>query len=289
MAARQLESRGRRSRTETWLAQWVLGLMDKAVQNVLRGKTASMTEYVADFQDAVERAVQQCKTDFGDLQMTLGFMQDATGQRVELEWKDIALLTTAIGSQTLTIRGSDKSMFGKLFERLVLGSVLTVLGFEHVEKAHNTKTGGVFWLSDSAANRESDATLLLRPGKIVRFDIGFIGPGNSEISKDKLSRYERQLEREGKSHASRTIVVVDRLPQTGKTLDVANAVGAYIIQMSMQHWPRELARRLADQTGNAFAIQSIPDSEMKPYIEAKMAGVNLLDFVSSGSVSKANN
>ena len=84
MAARQLESRRRRSRTETWLAQWVLGLTDKAIQNVLRGKTASMTEYVVDFQDAVERAVQQCRADFGDLQVTLGYMQDASGQQVSV-------------------------------------------------------------------------------------------------------------------------------------------------------------------------------------------------------------
>jgi len=285
MAARQLENRGRHSRTETWLAQWVLVLTGKAVQNLLRGKTASMTEYVVDFQDAVERAVQQCRADFGGLQMTLGFMQDASGQQVRLEWKDIALLTTAIGSQTLTIRGSDKSMFGKLFERLVLGSVLTVLGFEHVEKAHNTKTSGVFWLSDSAASRESDATLLLRPGKIVRFDIGFIGPGNSEISKDKLSRYERQLEREGKNLTSRTIVIVDRLPQTGKTMSVANAVGADIIQMSMQYWPRELAHRLAIQTGSNYEMQAISDRDMKSYIGTKMMDVNLFDFVSS-SVTK---
>ena len=284
LAVQQLEDKRLYSRTETWLAQWVLGLTDKGVQNILRGRTSSIADYLADFQRALDRAVQQCKQDFGDLRMTLAIGDGATGQSIELQWKDVALLMTAIGSQTLTIRGSDKSMFGKIFERLILGSVLTVLGFEHVNKAHNRKNSGVFWLSDSTANRESDATLLLRPGKVIRFDIGFIGPGNSEISKDKLSRYAREFEREGKSLASRTIVIVDRLPKTGKTQVAAQAAGADIIQMSMQYWPRELAERLAVQAGSAYPIQSVTDSEMKRFLDAKMQEIPLLDFVNNSQV-----
>ncbi len=38
------------------------------------------------------------------------------GKKLELDWDGITRLTTAIGSQTLTIRGSDKSIYGKLFE-----------------------------------------------------------------------------------------------------------------------------------------------------------------------------
>jgi len=66
--------------------------------------------------------------------MQLGFVEDASGKRVRLNWKDIARLTTAIGSQTLAIRGSDKSMYGKLFERLILGSMLTILGYKRVNR-----------------------------------------------------------------------------------------------------------------------------------------------------------
>lgn len=110
-------------------------MTDQGVQNILRGRTSSITDYLADFQSALDRAVQQCKQDFGDLRMTIAIGDEVTGQSIELQWKDVALLMTAIGSQTLTIRGSDKSMFGKLFERLIFGSVLTVLGFERVEQS----------------------------------------------------------------------------------------------------------------------------------------------------------
>jgi hypothetical protein len=52
--------------------------------------------------------------------------------------------------------------------------------------------------------------------------------------------------------------------------------------MSMQFWPRELAGRLATQSDISFPIQAIPDSEMKHYLEAKMQGIALLDFVNNG-------
>jgi len=181
-------------KSSTWLANWVIGLTSKSDQNVLGKNSSRLLEYVADFEQAIERAAERCHADIGDLRMSLGYAEDHQGRRVELNWKDIARLTTAIGSATLTIRGSDKSMFGKLFERLILGSFLTILGFQRVDPATNSRTRDVFWLSDSSDLRESDATLLFRPGKLARFDIGFIGPGNSEISKDKLSRFARKIE-----------------------------------------------------------------------------------------------
>jgi hypothetical protein len=65
-----------------------------------------------------------------NLALTLGIVENGKGKQTPLTWKDITRLTTAIGSLTLTIRGSDKSIYGKLFERLILGSVLSILGFQ---------------------------------------------------------------------------------------------------------------------------------------------------------------
>lgn len=279
MSVEQIESSTTSDKASIWLAQWLIGLTGKSVQNVLRSDPRERTAYIADFEAAVRDAALQCQRDIGDLKMTLGFVEDSNGRRVELDWNDIARLTTAIGSLTLTLRGSDKSTYGKLFERLVLGTVLTMLGFERVDPTTNTKTERVFWLSDSSDTRESDATLLLQPGKLARFDIGFIGPGNSEISKDKLTRYARELELLGKAYTSNTFIVVDRLPSTSKTKKAATKIGAEIVQMSMQYWPRDLAQRIKKRLNYKHELCSTPDDQIGDYLKKRLASIPIEDFL----------
>lgn len=117
-----------------------------------------------------------------------------------------------------------------------MGSILTILGFEHVDSANSKILEKVFWLSDSSDLRECDATIRLRPGKLVRFDIGFIGKGNPEIMKDKLTRYSNEIQQNGVSHFSQTFIIVDKMPDTSRTTDAALESGSEIIQMSMQIW-----------------------------------------------------
>lgn len=118
-------------------------------------------------------------------------------------------------------------------------------------------------MSDSSDIRESDATLLFKPGKLAHFDIGFIGPGNSEISKDKLSRFAREMELSGNKDSSATFIIVDRLPGTGETEKAAENIGAEIIQMSMQYWPRDLAKRLGERLNIKHALQTMPDNKIR--------------------------
>lgn len=279
LALNQIISARKSDNASIWPAQWLIGLTGKSVQNVLRSDPEAREAYIRDFEAAVSDAAQKCRTELGELSMTLGFTEDAQGRRAELSWEDMTRLTTAIGCQTLTIRGSDKSLYGKLFERLVLGSFLSVMGFERVDPATNTKTEKVFWLSDSRDLRESDATLLLSPGKLARFDIGFIGPGNSEISKDKLSRFAREWERADGTYSSVTFIVVDRLPQTGKTMQAAKNIGAEIIQMSMQYWPKLLAQRIGERLGYEHELQTMPDSHVSDYLQTQLAPLPIQDFL----------
>ena len=285
LSVKQLDSTGK-DKASTWIAQWAIGLTGKSVQNVLRSKVGAMDNYLADFEAAINEAAEKCRKDIGDLTMTLGFAEVEGGKRVELSWRDITRLTTAIGAQTLTIRGSDKSIYGKLFERLILGSFLTILGFERVDRNTNGKDSRVFWLSDSSADRESDATALIELGKVVRFDIGFIGPGNSEISKDKLSRYAREVEIAGGKSSSVTFIVVDKLPKKGKTQAAAVAIGAEIIQMSMHHWTKELAQKLGDRFGFRHELQTMPDAEISDYIAAKLKAIRVQDFLTGVSAEQ---
>lgn len=279
MAVSQLARRRKRDKAATWIAQWLIGLTQKQFQNVLRSDAEGMKGYVADFEDAIDEAARKCRDEFGDIGMELGFIADAKGRRVQLDWKAIARLTTAIGSQTLAIRGSDKSMYGKLFERLILGSFLTILGFERVNPQTNTKTAGVFWLSDSRDLREADATLLVKPGRLARFDIGFIGAGNSEISKDKLSRYAREFELAGGRSRSTTFIVVDRLPKSEKTQSAAAQIKAEIVQMSLRYWVRDLAQRLGERMGVRHELQRISDDDIEAYLRGRLNQIPVQEFL----------
>lgn len=229
----------------------MIGLTGKSVQNILRSSPKARDAYLADFEAAVRDAAQKCQAEMGDLTMTLG--------------------RTENGETIIHLRQTVRASY--------LGSFLTVMGYRRVDPKTNTQTEGVFWLSDSSDTRESDATLLLAPGKLARFDIGFIGPGNSEISKDKLSRFARGLERGGSRHSSVTFIIVDRLPHTGKTERAALNIGAEIIQMGMQYWPRELAQPLSARFNFAHELQMLTDAQMSGYLAEKLAPVAIQDFL----------
>ena len=236
LAVEQITASRRNDNASIWPAQWLIGLTGKSVQNVLRSNPAAREAYISDFETAVKDAADKCRAEMGDLQMTLGYVQDAQGETVPLDWEGITRLTPAIGSATLTIRGSDKSIYGKLFERLILGSVLSIMGFERVNPATNSKPEQVFWLSDSSDVRESDATLLISPGKLARFDIGFIGPGNPEISKDKLSRSAREIERVVGAMPGVRRVTVRAVPDPVREHDVALDVVGDVTPDAVRAW-----------------------------------------------------
>ena len=271
----------RSSKASFWPAIWLIGLTGKSIQNVLRSNSATRQNYIQDFENAIEEAAHRCQEDFGPISMNMGYVVNGElKQNIKpLVWKDIARLSTAIGAATLTIRGSEKSTYGKLFERLIMGSVLTILGFQHVQNAQSTNLEKVFWLSDSSDDRECDATIRLRPGKLARFDIGFIGKGNPEIMKDKLSRYSNEIEQNGIANFSQTFIIVDRMPDTTRTFNSALKSGTEIIQMSMQFWAIELAQKLKIRLGYDSEILSIKDAQISDYIKQKLQAIPILDFL----------
>jgi hypothetical protein len=196
-----------------------------------------------------------------------------------LTWLDLTRLATAIGCATMTIRGSDKSTYGKLFEKLVLGTVLSILGFDFVEGPKNQQLKNVFWLSDSTDTRECDATIRIKANKLIRFDIGFIGAGNSEISKDKLTRYANEAKFAGQDVASNTFIVIDKLPKTAKTFEDAAKTGAEIIQMSMKFWPHELAAKLSKHLDDRLEILAIPEDQLENYMDRKIKDIKIQNFL----------
>ncbi len=191
----------------------------------------------------------------------------------------LALMLNATGAQTLTIRGSNKSAIGKLFEKLILGSLLSILGFKY--ESSRQIGDRIFWLSSRDTHRESDATLLYEIGKGVRFDIGFIGRGNTEISLDKVTRYQQEQVLQDKPFFMATIIIVDRIGERSNIRELARKVGGRIVQMSASYWPREVARLLHERFGFEHELIDMEQNRIEDYLRERLEHVPLESFISS--------
>lgn len=141
------------------------------------------------------------------------------------------------------------------------------------------KLDGVFWLSSKIGEREADATLLVKPGQAIRFDLGFIGQGNPEITKDKVSRFERALEVGKQHYHSATVIIVDRVGASSGLEEQARRAGAHVIQMSMSHWPKQVAQLLSEQFGYRHELLGIPPRALPDYYQRKLKQTHFDDFV----------
>lgn len=256
--------------------QWFIGLTGKSIQNVLRSDQNQLEAYLAGFEEAIHHAVKEAQSEFGALQASVTLGQESC----PLNWQAALQLFAGIGAQTLAIRGAEKSMYGKLFEKLILGAMLSVLDFQLTDPQQPLKSKKVFWLSQRGNKRESDATLLYKPGVGARFDIGFIGPGNTEISLDKVSRFEREMEPGKQRHFMATIILVDRIGERSRIAELAQKIDGNIVQMSMTFWAREVAEILRKKIGFKHEILRLPLDESIPYIQHSMQHLDLKQFIS---------
>ena len=265
----------RLTKGERQYLQWLVGLTGKSVQNVLRGDNDEFIEYLNDLENSLSESAKEANEIFGDLTGSFCIKDTQTN----ISWPVITQIFTAIGAQTLAIRGSEKSMYGKLFEKFILGSALSILGFSFVKEDHLTSSEMVFWLSERGDKRESDATALITKGKGVRFDIGFIGPGNTEISLDKVSRFEKEMQHGRQTHYMSTLIIVDRIGERSRIQEMAAEIDGTIIQMSMTHWVKEVAQTLHETTGFEHEIIKMKNHETLCYIKEKLKEVELRDFI----------
>jgi hypothetical protein len=255
--------------------KWFLGITGKSTQNVLRSNPDAFEKYLKEFSDRISKSSSELKKEFGEIETHVKISND----NYLLNWPSLLHIFYAIGTQTLAIRGSEKSMYGKMFEKLILGSVLSILGFQLINPEDNKKFKMVFWLSQRKNKRESDATILVKPGIGARFDLGFIGPGNSEISLDKVSRFEREMELGRQLHYMSTIILVDRIGEGSRIVEMAKEINGNIIQMSMTYWVKEVAEILKEKMGFKHPILKMTQDASIEYIEKEMKTVNLKLFM----------
>lgn len=274
--ASDILSAGKNKKEERWLAQWILGLTDKGVQNILRDDFQLLSGYRDRYIETCRDLLTQQTLQYGELSGTFNI---GTQVQVSINWLFMIYLLNTIGAQTLTIRGSDKSTYGKLFEKLVLGSLLHVLGFEFQAKSDQAISERIFWLSSRDDDRESDATLLYEFGKGVRFDIGFIGRGNTEISLDKVSRYQREIQMGRENWFMATIIIVDRIGERSNIGNLARKLDGTIVQMSAGYWPQRVARLLKEVLDYDHPLIDMDASEIEAYLQGRMQDAPLETFI----------
>jgi len=272
----------RHGKEHRWILQWILGLTDKAYQNVLRDRPNLLEDYTQRYIQVYNEVSALSKEDYGPLS---GELILSNTQKAQLDWNFIIHVLGTIGAQTLAIRGSEKSTYGKLFERLIMGSLLHILGFELIDPKKPTKLTRVFWLASREERRESDATALFEAGKGVRFDIGFIGRGNPEISLDKVTRFEREIEFGRGRWYMATIMIVDTIGAKSRIPQLAKKVDGKVVQMSMAYWPKQVAQILAETVGLKHELTKMPDSQIADYLKKKMATLPLESFIPTGRVN----
>ena len=99
--------------------QWFIGLTGKSIQNVLRSNPREVEKYLTDFDLRLKESSKEIMEEVGDIKTIITV--DKTNYL--LKWPALLQIFYAIGTQTLAIRGSEKSMYGKMFEKLILGSL----------------------------------------------------------------------------------------------------------------------------------------------------------------------
>jgi len=272
---KELMSKKKLSIAEKNFLYWIIGLTGKSIQNVLRGDKGNLKSYIEELTESLELNKTLIIEDFGNLEGNF-----VIGDRnLPVNWKTFLQLSLALGTQNLALRGAEKSMYGKFFEKLILGTLLTILGFKFIKNTDTSISSMVFWLSERGSKRESDATLLLKPGKGVRFDIGFIGVGNTEISLDKVSRFEREMERGTEKHFMKTIVLIDRIGEGSRIVEMAKAIDGSIVQMSMNYWVYEIATILKESIGFEHHILSLSKEKSIELIYNSLKEINLKTFI----------
>ncbi len=255
--------------------QWFIGLTGKSIQNVSRSNPDKVEKHLKEFDERLRESSKEIIKVLGDINATITI--DKTNYL--LKWPALLQIFYAIGTQTLAIRGSEKSMYGKMFEKLILGSVLTILGFKLIDPNKSNQSKMVFWLSQRESKRESDATILVKPGIGARFDLGFIGPGNSEISLDKVSRFEREMNHGRQLHYMSTIILVDRIGDGSRIVEMAKEIHGTIIQMSMTYWVQEVAQVLSDKLGLKHPVLKMNPDQSLEFVEREMQKIDLKTFM----------
>lgn len=256
---------------------WMLGLTKKGFDNIVRSPE-NFAEYQKNFLNSINETEEDIKEHFGNLSGSIK-IED---KEVPITWGFILLLSLCLGSQTLSIRGSAKSMNGKLFEKLLLGTLLSVMGFKFLSEPPSSglkKNEKFFWLSNMDENeRETDATLVYN-GIAISIDIGFIGKGNPEISLDKVTRFNRYKQISGMDHEMKTIIIVDTVAENSDLINKARRVDGVVLQMIKPDWTISFAQEVCRIFNFDHPLKNTNVVHLDEFFKEKMRNITVGDFL----------
>lgn len=253
---------------------WLMGLTDKGLDNITRD---NLEAYKDNFSVSMKDNIIDLENNFGKLTGVI----EINKKRMNLNWNTIAFMLMCIGAQTLTIRGSEKSTNGKMFEKLILGTLLTIMGFKYYEKLPEkfNKSEKIFWLSHMDRNeREIDASFLYN-GKAVNIDIGFIGKGNPEITLDKVTRFGSYKEIGGIPHDMTTIIIVDTVADNSDLFHKAKKVNGHVFEMRKKNWVIDFAKTVCSIMGIDHELVNKNETELEDYLTEKIKAIDVDEFI----------
>lgn len=255
---------------------WLLGLTKKGLDNIVRTQE-NIVDYQYSFTESMDDAVEDLENEYGALKGTI----EVNGRKMDLNWNVMSFMLMAMGAQTLSIRGSAKSMNGKMFEKLVLGSILSVMGFTFLPEPPSRidKSQKYFWLSNMDENeRETDATVVYN-GIAVSIDIGFIGRGNPEITLDKVTRFNAYKQIGGIPHDMSTIIIVDTVGENSDLFNKADRVNGHVLQMKNKNWTIDFSRTLCGIMNISHELNGMKISDLDSYFEDKLKAIDISRFI----------
>jgi hypothetical protein len=192
---------------------WLLGLTHKTLQNLAVSKkdTNEISAFVNNMLSLCDEVSEKRKWPGGTI--TIDLRNDTANSVEKLDVLESLWLLQMVGAASLTVRGSNKAVYGKRLERAFLRAGLELLGLQLNEN---------YWLNigrDEEVDREADGEVETKRGRI-RIDIGLIGEGNQEVPEDKLNRVGRN-----------GIVIVDRLGRQSAVLNTAQRLSVKVVQI----------------------------------------------------------
>lgn len=197
--------------TDMWV--WLLGLTHKTTQNLaLSKKDAHEVETFINHMLSLCDEVSKSRR-WPDGTITIDLRNSSANSVEKLDLVESLWFLQMIGAASLTVRGSNKAVYGKRLERAFLRAGLELLGLKLDEN---------YWLNigrDEEVDREADGEVETKRGR-ARIDIGLIGEGNQEVPEDKLNRVGRN-----------GIVIVDRLGRQSAVLNTAQRLGVKVVQI----------------------------------------------------------
>lgn len=255
---------------------WLLGLTKKGLDNIVRTEK-NINDYQHSFSKSMHDIVKELENTYGELSGTITLNE----RQLRLDWNIFSLMLMAAGAQTLSIRGSSKSMNGKMFEKLVLGTLLTTLGFTFLSAPPKLldKSKKLFWLSNMDENeRETDATVTYN-GNAVSIDIGFIGKGNPEVTLDKVTRFNAYKQIGGLDHNMTTIIIVDTVGENSDLFHKAERVNGHVFQMKKRSWTIEFAKTLCGIMGLHHELAEKEENDLEQYYKAALSEIDIQKFI----------